>query len=101
MRRRRAMFSVHGCGIGWPFVRAVYARNAIFMPLARSIVIRREAARDRYEPAWRSPTRASTRSVVFTPCWPESSVWFEAVLHASHPVARIARASAAGVLKRG
>ena len=74
----------------WPFVSAVYARKATFTPLAERNVVFLDAAFDWYEPAWRSPTRFSTLIVVLTPRWPMSSVWFEAVLHASNPAYLIA-----------
>src|ERR671914_1204379 len=47
------------------------------------------------------PARRSAAIVVFTPCWPASSEWFDAVLHASHPVERMALARDGGVRKLG
>jgi hypothetical protein len=47
------------------------------------------------------PARRSAAMVVFTPCWPASSEWFEAVLQASHPVERMALARDGGVRKLG
>ena len=49
----------------------------------------------------RTPARANARRVASIPAWPRSSEWFEAVLHASKPVASTARAIAGGELNTG
>ena len=52
-------------------------------------------------PVCATPARSSERIVAATPALPRSRAWFEAVLHASQPVAAIASASAGGALNRG
>ena len=83
------MLTLHGCGTAWPLETAVKERKAIFAPLTSRIVERVDAFALRAVPACASPARSSARSVVPMPYWPASSEWFEAVLHASQPVALI------------
>src|SRR4051795_6545962 len=80
-----AMFTLHGCGTAWPFVTAVYERNATRTPRTRSIVVLLRARAEREVPVALTPARRSECSVDSMPGWPASSEWFDAVLHASQP----------------
>ena len=72
-----------------------------FTPFTATIVERPASLGERAVPACLRPARSSALSVVSIPYCPASSEWFEAVLQASQPIARIDRASPGGVRKLG